>query len=187
MIPKLFSTLVPKQQLPIEVVVGEQRFAVTVPTEGGFVLPSGEGHSRESGNPGLQSQFSVATLDSRLRGNDDMVSVPLIQLALARSGDKGDHANIGVIARKAEYLPYIKAALTPEAVRNHFAHLLADGAQGKVECWELPGTMSLNFLLHHALGGGGAGSLRTDPQGKYFSQMLLEFPIPVPPGLLQSP
>lgn len=166
MIPRLFSTLVRKAQVPIEVSVGEQRFAVAVPTAGGFVPPPS---AAEALSP------PVAT---------DSIAVPLIQLALARSGDKGDHANIGVIARKAEYLSWIKAALTPEAVRHHFAHVLAGGAQGKVERWDLPGTMSLNFLLHHALGGGGAGSLRTDPQGKYFSQMLLDYPVPVPRGLL---
>ena len=105
--------------------------------------------------------------------------VPLICLALARSGDKGDHANIGVIARSAEYLPYIQAALTADAVRNYFAHVLAGGSEGRVERWELPGTFSLNFLLHHALGNGGAASLRTDPQGKCFAQMLLDFPVPI--------
>lgn len=166
MIPKLFSTLVPKHKVSIEVSVGEQRFAVPVPTTGGFVAPP----------PAPEVTLAIDLSDA--------VTVPLIQLALARSGDKGDHANIGVIARKTEYLPYIKAALTPEAVRDHFAHVLQGGAQGKVQRWELPGTLSLNFLLHHALGGGGAGSLRTDPQGKYFGQMLLDHPIPIPRKLL---
>lgn len=167
MVPKLFSTLVRKDKASIEVSVGEQRFAVTVPTAGGFTPPP------------LVAAESVSTVDL-----SNTHSVPLIQLALARSGDKGDHANIGVIARKAEYLPWIKAALTAEAVRDYFAHVLAGGAEGKVECWDLPATMSLNFLLHHALGGGGAGSLRTDPQGKYFGQMLLDYPVPVPRDLL---
>ena len=166
MIPKLFSTLVKKAEVPIEVAVGEQRFAVPVPMEGGYVSVTSD--------PAVEP----ATVPV------DAITVPLIRLALARSGDKGDHANIGVIARKAEYLPWIAAALTPEAVRDHFAHVLAGGREGRVERWYLPGTMSFNFLLHHALGGGGAGSLRTDPQGKYFSQMLLEFPVPVPRALL---
>ena len=165
MIPKLFSALVPKDQLPIEVVVGEQRLSVTVPSAGGYVAAATE----------MPAAQAVAA------GSD---TVPLIRLALARSGDKGDHANIGVIARKPEYLPFIWAALTPEAVRDHFAHVLAGGREGKVERWDLPGSDSLNFLLHHALGGGGAGSLRTDPQGKCFGQMLLDFPVPVPAGLI---
>ena len=166
MIPKLFSTLAAKAQVPIEVVVDEQRFAVAVPTTGGFVPPAAVVESVERVDLG------------------DTVTVPLIQLALARSGDKGDHANIGVIARKAEYLPYLKAALTTEAVRKHFAHVLAGGSSGRVERWELPATQSLNFLLHHALGGGGAGSLRTDPQGKYFGQMLLDYPVAIARSLL---
>ena len=164
MIPKLFSALVPKDRLPIEVVVGEQRFVVPVPTGGGYV-----GAAAEVETP------PAVTLGAN--------TVPLIKLALARSGDKGDHANIGIIARKPEYLPYLRAALSPEAVRDYFAHLLAGGREGRVQRWELPGSHSLNFLLHHALGGGGAGSLRTDPQGKYFGQMLLDYPVPVPPEL----
>jgi Acyclic terpene utilisation family protein AtuA len=166
MIPRLFSTLVPKTEVPIEIVVGEQRLVVAVPTAGGFQPPA------------VSDEPATGLLPA------DAVTVPLIRLALARSGDKGDHANIGVIARKAEYLPWIAAALTPENVSDHFAHVLEGGRQGLVQRWYLPGTMSFNFLLHRALGGGGAGSLRTDPQGKYFSQILLEFPVPVPTGLV---
>jgi hypothetical protein len=114
---------------------------------------------------------------------DDAVTVPLIRLALARSGEKGDHANIGVIARDPSFLPYIRAALSTDAVRGWFAHVLAGSMQGRVERWSLPGTDSLNFLLYHALGGGGAGSLRTDPQGKAFAQMLLDFPVQIPRSL----
>jgi hypothetical protein len=166
MIPKLFSTLVPKERVSIEVAVGEQRFAVPVPTLGGYVAPTEE--AELSPTPDMK----------------DAVTVPLIRMALARSGDKGDHANIGVIARKPEFLPYIEAALSAAAVRRYFAHVLAGGEQGTVQRWRLPGTDSLNFLLHHALGNGGAASLRTDPQGKAFGQMLLDYPVPVPSRLL---
>jgi hypothetical protein len=159
MIPKLFSTLVPKDRVNIEVVVGEERFAVPVPVKGGFVAPVFEAE--------------------QIPAVDGAVTVPLIKLALARSGDKGDHANIGVIARKPEYLPFIEAGLSTAAVRSYFAHVLAGGKDGKVERWRLPGTDSLNFLLYNALGSGGAASLRTDPQGKAFGQMLLDFPVPV--------
>ena len=165
MIPKLFSTLVPKAQVGIEVVVGEQRFPVAVPTAGGHVAPAEE--------PELAPAVDLT----------DTVSLPLVRLALARSGDKGDHANIGGIARKPEYLPYIEAALSEEALRRYFAHVLAGGEQGRVQRWRLPGSDSLNFLLHHALGNGGAASLRTDPQGKAFAQMLLDFPVAVSRGL----
>lgn len=166
MIPKLFSTLVPKDRVSIEVVVEEQRFAVTVPVAGGFVPP------------GAEAEESPKV--------DAKVEVPLIKLALARSGDKGDHANIGVIARRPEYLPYIRAALSTTAMRRYFAHVLAGGENGKVERWNLPGTDSLNFLMYNALGNGGAASLRTDPQGKAFAQMLLDFPVPVSEAIAKA-
>ena len=165
MIPRLFSTLVPKTQVSIEAVVGEQRFAVEVPTQGGFVPPAAEAE------------------DLPALALDGTVSVPLIKLAVARSGDKGDHSNIGVAARKAEYLPYIKAALSSASVRKFFAHVLAGGEQGRVDRWELPTSLSLNFLLYNALGSGGAASLRSDPQGKAFAQMLLDYPVPVSKAL----
>jgi len=110
------------------------------------------------------------------------VSVPLIKLAVGRSGDKGDKANIGIIARTAEYLPWIWAALTEQAVANRFAHFL----QGRVERFYLPGSHSINFLLHEVLGGGGIASLRNDPQGKGYAQILLDYPIPVPQALAEK-
>ncbi|MDT0496414.1 acyclic terpene utilization AtuA family protein [Algiphilus sp. W345] len=105
--------------------------------------------------------------------------VPLLRLAWARSGDKGDSANIGVLARRPEYLPYIRAALTPEAVAGWFAHL----CEGPVHRWDMPGVHGLNFLLERALGGGGIASIRIDPQGKAFAQMLLDHPVMVPASL----
>jgi len=104
------------------------------------------------------------------------IDVPLIRLAWARSGDKGDDSNIGVIAREARFLPAIRAALTPETVKHYFRHL----CQGDVVRYEWPGIHALNFLLKNSLGGGGIASLRNDPQGKAFAQMLLDHPIPVP-------
>ena len=159
MIPKLFSTLVPKARVGIEVVIGDERFPVVVPVTGGFVPLPAE----------AEANAVVETT----------IEVPLIKLALARSGDKGNHANIGVIARDADYLPYIKAALTPLAMQRYFAHVLEDGDAGRVERWSLPGSNSLNFLLYNALGSGGAASLRTDPQGKAYAQMALDMPVPV--------
>ena len=107
-------------------------------------------------------------------------SVPLLRLAWGRSGDKGDSANIGILARQPEYLPWIRAALTEQAVAQWFAHL----TQGPVHRYEWPGLNGLNFLLERALGGGGIASLSIDPQGKAYAQMLLDFPIPVPAGLI---
>lgn len=106
-------------------------------------------------------------------------SVPLVKLAVARSGDKGNHSNIGVMARKAEYLPWIAEALSEGSVAEWMQHVL-DPQTGRVCRWHLPGSHSLNFLLENALGGGGVASLRIDPQGKAFAQQLLEFPVAVP-------
>ncbi|MCQ6256773.1 acyclic terpene utilization AtuA family protein [Pseudomonas sp. Q11] len=109
-------------------------------------------------------------------------SVPLVKLAVARSGDKGNHSNIGVIARAPEYLPWIAEALTPQVLVDWMSHVL-DPLLGRVERWYLPGTHSLNFVLENALGGGGVASLRIDPQGKAFAQQLLEIQIPVPQSI----
>jgi hypothetical protein len=103
-------------------------------------------------------------------------TVPLIALAVGRSGDKGNAANIGIIARRPDYLPWLRAALTPEAVQRFFAHT----GVTQVERWDLPGMHAMNFLLRDALGGGGVASLRIDPQGKAFAQMLMDLPVGVP-------
>jgi hypothetical protein len=104
------------------------------------------------------------------------VEVPLIRLAVARSGDKGNDANIGVMARRAEYLPAIRAALTPAAVKRYFAQFV----EGEVDRFDLPGINALNFVLRDSLGGGGTSSLRLDTQAKTYAQLLLGFPVPVP-------
>jgi len=109
----------------------------------------------------------------------DLVSVPLVALAWARSGDKGNKANIGVIARRADYFPYICRSLTKDMVAARFAHFL----EGRVERFVLPGPHALNFVLHDVLGGGGVASLRNDPQGKGYAQLLLEVPIEIPAAL----
>lgn len=109
-------------------------------------------------------------------------TVPLIALAVGRSGDKGNSANIGIIARKPEYLPWLRAALAEDVIRDWFAHT----GVSKVERFDLPGIHALNFVLHDALGGGGVASLRVDAQGKAFAQMLMDHPIPVPLALARS-
>lgn len=105
-----------------------------------------------------------------------MTEVPLVALAWGRSGDKGNNANIGILARQTDYLPYIRAALTEDAVARYFAHFL----EGAVTRYDLPGVHGVNFVLENVLGGGGMASLRNDPQGKTYAQMLLDFPVPVP-------
>ncbi|MCK9516806.1 MAG: acyclic terpene utilization AtuA family protein [Ottowia sp.] len=106
----------------------------------------------------------------------ETVTVPLIRLAWARSGDKGDISNIGVIARKPEWLPLLRAQLTPEAVRKHLAHLV----KGGVVRHEVPGIHAFNFVCSQALDGGGMASLRNDPLGKGMGQILLAMPVTVP-------
>ena len=121
----------------------------------------------------------VPTLPAAPAG--DLVAVPLIKLAWGRSGDKGDKANIGIIARQPEYLPFIYAALTEQAVFEKFAHFLPEGATSdkSVERYLMPGTDAINFLIHDVLGGGGMASIRNDAQGKGYGQLLLAASIPV--------
>jgi hypothetical protein len=121
-----------------------------------------------------------------------MTSVPLINLAWGRSGDKGDKANIGIISRDEKYYPYILAGLTTEIVEQRFAHFidkqkpLPSDAKAKVEAFLLPGIWAVNFLIHDVLGGGGVASVRNDAQGKGFAQILLATPISVPDELLDD-
>lgn len=111
----------------------------------------------------------------------DTVTVPLIQLAYARSGDKGDTSNIGIIARQSIFLPYIKAAVTEESVTAWLTHLV----KGKVTRFDLPGIHAVNFVCEQALGGGGMSSLRNDPLGKGMAQILLDMPVKIPKHLIQ--
>jgi len=102
--------------------------------------------------------------------------VRLTKLAHARSGDKGDTANIGLIALKDEFYPVLVREVTAERVREHFKGI----CKGEVERFELPNLCALNFLLHESLGGGGTVSLMTDAQGKTFSTALLRMEIEIP-------
>ena len=99
----------------------------------------------------------------------------LIELAHARSGDKGDTSNIGLIAYRAEDYPVLVREVTAERVKQHFAGVCL----GKVERFELPNLGALNFLLHQALDGGGTVALKADPQGKTYSSALLRMEIEV--------
>ncbi len=109
------------------------------------------------------------------RGFLKIMRVQLLKLAHARSGDKGDTANVGLIALKDEYYPLLVRCVTPERVKRHFEGI----CRGRVERFELPNLRALNFLLHESLGGGGTLSLMTDAQGKTFSYALLRMWIDV--------
>lgn len=101
------------------------------------------------------------------------MKIELTKLAHARSGDKGDTANVGVIALKDKIYPILVREVTAEKVKEHFGEMV----KGKVERFELPNLGALNFLLHESLGGGGTLSLMTDAQGKTFSTALLRMKI----------
>lgn len=105
-----------------------------------------------------------------------MTRVSLVHLAHTRSGDKGDTANIGVIAYDEAHYELLKEQLTPDAVKAHFGSMV----KGEVERFELPNLGALNFLLHGALGGGGTMSLMNDAQGKVYSTGILRMEIEVP-------
>lgn len=164
---KLFSFLIDKNQVSVEIDFEGKRYPVEIP----------QGVSTEQ-LPNLKAGENAIY-------QGDEIEVPLIEIAHARSGDKGNHSNIGVIARKAEYLPWIRAALTEEAVASYMQHVL-DAEKGRVIRYELPGLNALNFMLENALGGGGVASLRIDPQGKAFAQQLLDMPVKVPAHLLEK-
>ena len=125
----------------------------------------------------------IRPAEPQLPEDAEMVEVPLIKLAWGRSGDKGDKANVGIIARQPEFLPYIYAALSEEIVAQRFSHFLPEDAPNHSACYVerylMPGCNGINFLLHQVLGGGGMASIRNDAQGKGFGQLMLDASIPV--------
>lgn len=160
---RLFSTLVAKTDVPVTVDVDGNTIAVDIP----------------AGQPFDANQLQCNAGSEKTGGEAE---VPLVALAWARSGDKGNHANIGVIARNADYLPYLRESLTTDAVADYMKYVLDDAESGVLR-WELPGLNAFNFLLKNSLGGGGIASLRIDPQGKAFAQQLLDMPVKVPAEL----
>ncbi|WP_353227356.1 acyclic terpene utilization AtuA family protein [Novosphingobium sp.] len=113
----------------------------------------------------------------------DAVTVPLVALAFARSGDKGRLFNVAAIAREPRFLPWISAALTPDAVADWYRHCFADPTTAQVESFAVPGCHAVNLIVDEAQGGGINLSPRLDPAAKGMGQHLLEFPIPVPAAL----
>ena len=103
------------------------------------------------------------------------MKLKLIDIAHARSGDKGDTGNVGVIARKEEYYPLLKKYLTAERVKKHFEGITL----GRVERFEMPNLWAINFLLHESLGGGGTKSLKNDAQGMTLSSAMLRMELDI--------
>jgi hypothetical protein len=132
----------------------------------------------------LDGQPPPPSVEAALGGpaEGEMVDVPLLRLAYARSGEKGDSANIAIIARRPEFLEHIRREVTVERL----AAMFPDDVSGAVRRYEAPGLNAFNFLLDGALGGGGMASMRIDPQGKAYGQRALEMIVRVPAGLLDT-
>jgi hypothetical protein len=163
---RLFSFLLPKTQLDVRITVDGR--AEPVETWPGQPF---DATSLERPTPPV---IPVGAHTIRL------TAAPLIELAWARSGDKGDRANIGVIARRPEYLPWLWQALSEARVAECFRHFL----KGDVTRYLLPGSHAINLVLDRVLDGGGVASLRNDPQGKAYAQILLAVPVQVPENLV---
>lgn len=161
---RLFSFLVPKADVAVAIDVDGQQRSLT--------LPAGSAAPLADLPPQLVHPAAAWPAGPR-------VEVPLIRLAHGRSGDKGNKANIGLIARRPEYLPYLSSLVTPERVAAWFAH----NRPSRVERFDLPGFDAMNLLLHDVLGGGGMASLHTDSLAKAYAQVLLTMPVEVPEAL----
>lgn len=162
---KQFAFTLPKREVAIRIALDGKTRPVEVPTAGDALAARTV--------PQMNAEPATAGKTRKL---------PLVKLAWARSGDKGNISNIGVIARQPEYLPLILREVTPDAVGRYFAHL----AHGPVTRYLVPGIHACNFLIEEALDGGGTASMRMDPLGKGMGQMLLDMEIDVPEALAQQ-
>ena len=164
---RLFSFLWPKDQIEVSYTLNDQSSSVVI-AQGECLADS------VKNSTALLNDNDVVGLDTSLCD----ATTALINLAMARSGDKGDHCNIGILARDPTYLPYIQQAVQPEKIRNYLSHIMSKNSD--VKLYELPGLNAFNLMLEQALGGGGIASLRIDPQGKAMAQQLLDMPIALP-------
>jgi hypothetical protein len=170
---RLFSLLVNRDRAPIRVLLDDKPLAFKEQRAMATNISSTDS---------LDTPAATASSGGVSRGAGPTVRVPLIRIAHGRSGDKGDMANIGIIARSPQAYALLCRVLDTKTVADYFAHV----CRGRIKRYELPGFHALNFTLENALGGGGVASLRYDPQGKALAQMLLDLPIDVPQDLLQS-
>jgi hypothetical protein len=161
---RVFSFLLEKSAVPVRLTIGGETCVLRLRTEGGF-------DPAQVVRPAVPAAPAVA---------GPLGEVPLLALAIARSGEKGNLFNVAAIARCPEYLPWIRAALAPERVADWYRHLFDDPAVRRVERFEVPGVHALNFVVHECLGGGIMGSMRLDAAAKNMAQLLLEFPVSVP-------
>lgn len=161
---RLFTCVIEKSELPAPtVVMGGQSHGAPVKTSGA--------------TPRRYVEVGTAALSTAPQAVGGL-QLPLIAIAHGRSGDKGDTSNVAVIARTSASFEHLRRVVTTDSVRNYLGHLV----KGSITRYEVPGLHALNFVMDKALDGGGPSSLRTDPMGKGMAQMLLEMPVPAPPG-----
>ncbi len=161
---RLFSFLLPKPTVRVSVGIGAGSYPMALP-------------------PGMPPQAAMQSPAAPEQdAGPEAVEVPLVRVAHGRSGDKGNISNVGIIARQPEYLPLLRAQLTPASVRGYLAHLV----KGEVTRYEVTGIHAFNFVMREALDGGGMASLRADPLGKGMAQILLDMPVRVPSGWLRK-
>jgi len=170
-VARVFSVLLPREEVPAEVSIGDKRIEV-----------------REGAppNPFSADMVERPPVPEPPSSAEALIRVPLIDLAWARSGDKGDAFNIGVIAREPAYLPWIRRGLGEGAVKAFFAHEFEGARAPQVVRYELPGLRAINLHCIQALGGGQFSSLRLDPLAKGKAQQLLDMEIEIPASLRPS-
>lgn len=164
---RVHSALIDKSEVPVTVQLND-----TVIINQCYLTPE---RSELAGASHYPNEV-IDDLDDHGAAKEPQVTVPLVKLAYARSGDKGDNVNIGIIARDVKFLPVLYHQVTEQAVGAYFAHQV----KGQVKRYDLPGINGFNFFMTQALGGGGTASLRTDTQGKAAAQMLLSMQVSVP-------
>ena len=169
-VARVFSFLVPRSSVTATVSLGDQTLTLNAGIPDQPFDPAEVSRPPPPPAPGPDAS--------------DLTRVPLVRVAWARSGDKGDAFNIGVIARRPEFLPWIRRALTSEAVWSYFAHEFEGATHPEVRIYDLPGLAAINLHLIQSLGGGQFSSLRLDPLAKGKAQQLLDMEIEVPIRLL---
>jgi len=170
---KLFTLFVEKDAMP--------QPTVTMGSDAPFQVAIPAGHPISRASAAQSAEHSVEK-SAATPMEDPMIEIPLLRVAHARSGDKGNSSNIAIFCRKPAYMDHLRSVLTPERIAEHFK-LVADGP---VERFEAPGLHAFNFLIQSALGGGGMASPRIDPQGKAYGQRALEMIIPCPLAWLEE-
>ncbi len=162
-VQRITGFLLPKSAVTQKVSVNGQAVPFEVPTD----------------TRSMEDQIVFPAMPLPAQDADPSLTVPLIKLAWARSGDKGNLFNVAVIARDVRYLPYIAAALTAASIGEHYAHVLEQGGPLAVDCFSAPGLCALNFVVKDAMDGGVLASTWIDPVAKGMAQLLLDYPVPV--------